>query len=642
MSRDTERGLGVNMFANAEAARMTVSPAPLPGASAPQVHERKGPVLLLAGPGTGKTYTLAQRVRHLVIERSVSPAEVTLITFTAAAAANMRARISDPASPLYIPSERQPETICTMHSLGYRIVLENCRALGLPDEVDVVTSDFGRRLLLQDAAQLVGLGRIAARPAEECRRLGSCEPSDSEKCRICAKYSQLLGACGGIDYDDQILLARRLLRQEPSVAQRWRARARHLLVDEYQDINHSQYELIRLLCQGQEEGLFAVGDDDQSIYSWRGGSPEFIRKFEEQFGPGAAVESLLHSYRCSRPVLEGALGVVKTHDPGRREKGEFSYQQTDGPRIAIHNVASEKSEAHEVLRQVRTAIPGRDVLVLVPTRAHGAATLQALRKAKVRFVAAEPLPGEGLLVLDRLGSWRRDADDSLALRDCIEAFLNTKAAGIPSARARKLDKLNEREAAYRAVADLWSPVIAGKMSLWESLTSQRNTGVLALVEHSFREIRDNAEDDVPGFLAKGAASLWPWKTVLAFLDEVENWTRRASPAGDTGSEVRVRIMTFQGSKGLEADVVCALGLEAGTLPRDGTAEGDLPEQARLLYVSMTRAKHELHLFHARNRSAAVSFQAIHGPDGPHVLKRSPFLNAIPPAFTEDVYHGPSA
>lgn len=606
-----------------------------------KAHEEDGPLLLLAGPGTGKTYRLAQRIQYLVTKRGVEPGEITVITFTAAAAASMRARISDPTSELFLAADLQPKIISTMHGLGYRIVLENAAAIGLPQQLEVVNSDYTRRILLEDAAQLVGLRRAAAEPAEECRRFGLCQRNDSEKCAVCVKYTELLSSCGAIDYDDQILLACKVLRESPSATQKYRTRSRHLLVDEYQDINAGQYELIRLLTDGQECGLFAVGDDDQSIYSWRGGSPTFIRDFEKHFGPEARVKPLLHSFRCHPNILKGALSVVKAHDPGRREKGEFSFEKGDGPKILIHSVASDKAEARAIRGIIRRAIPSRDVLVLVPTRGHAKGISEELRDARIRFVAAEPLPGEGFPVLDRLGAWLREEKDPLALRECIEAFLNSPVSGVPSSRSKKAEKLEEREGAFRVVSNLWSRVIGGQGSLWESLSVQQDKGLLATVKEAFQKLQEYGQGDVSRFLAQAAVSLQPWKTVPALMNEVENWIRKAGVAFDVGSEIRVRIMTFQGAKGLEADVVCAVGLEAGTLPRNGLSSERLAEQARLLYVSMTRAKHELHLFHARNRSGAVSFQSIHGPGGSHVLVRSPYLDAVPAEYVDEVYHGPS-
>jgi len=180
-----------------------------------ELHTAPGPVLLLAAPGTGKTYQLALRMKHLVEGRSIPPEEITVITFTRAAAREMRSRISNPEEEkLYIPPELQPHNICTMHSLGYSIINSKPSNLGLSIPINVVDPDRSGKLLLKDAAQLIGLQRSEAEATAICRRDGECQPSNEDKCRICECYKALLRACNAIDYNDQILLACELLEDD--------------------------------------------------------------------------------------------------------------------------------------------------------------------------------------------------------------------------------------------------------------------------------------------------------------------------------------------------------------------------------------------------------------------------------------------
>jgi ATP-dependent DNA helicase Rep len=439
--------------------------------SGTELHKMEGPLLLLAGPGTGKTHQLARRIKYLVEEKGIDPKTITVITFTAAAAASMRARISDRnRSETLIERQVQPESICTMHSLGYRIIRENAELLDLGDDLSVVQSDTTKAVLMGDAAQLDGFERRHAKEPIQCRQRGNCTPDDSRKCRICKRYCSILRACNAIDYDDQILLACRLLKAHAALAATYRAAATHLLVDEYQDINAGQFELIRTLSAGQEKGLFVVGDDDQSIYSWRGGSPQFIRGFEKHFGPMAKVECLLHSRRRHRRVLEGSLRVVEQYDKSRRQKGTFTYQSAEGPPILVHDVPSDKREAVIVTGIIQNALPAKKVLVLVPTRNHALLVCERLRKARIKYLAPEPLPGSGLPVVERLASWVQNPDDNIALRECLEVALHTKQSPVPSRLVRKPEKVALRENALRQVSDLWKPVLEGEASLWQSLT----------------------------------------------------------------------------------------------------------------------------------------------------------------------------
>ncbi|MHC5058244.1 MAG: UvrD-helicase domain-containing protein [Planctomycetota bacterium] len=219
-----------------------------------ELHELDGPVLLLAGPGTGKTYRLARRIKHLVEERGVDPSEVMVITFTNAAAANMRRRISDEKKPEEcVAADRRPSMICTMNSLGHRIVAENADRLGLPCPPEVLPDNL-ERVLMGDAAQLVGDARaLGEKNVYDCRRRGDCSQKESVVCRACEQYRSVLTACGKLDFQSQLFLACKLLREDEALLNSYRAMARHLLVDEYQDINASQFELIQLLSRDQSD-----------------------------------------------------------------------------------------------------------------------------------------------------------------------------------------------------------------------------------------------------------------------------------------------------------------------------------------------------------------------------------------------------
>ena len=336
-------------------------------------------------------------------------------------------------------------------------------------------------------------------------------------------------------------------------------------------------------------------------------------------------------------MLEGALGIVQAFDTNRLPKDDFAYEVEEAPRIKIHNVPSDKREASVIRAIVEGAVPEQDVLILVPGRRYASLIADRLRRARIRFATAEPPPGEGLPLLNRLGSWLSDNSYSLALRDCIEAFLEAEASGVPSKKVRMPEKVSAREAAFLAVSKLWEKVLAEKVSLWESLEANAAGDVLLRTKNLFGGLREHDKKQVAAFLKQVVGALEPWSSTSILLEELEGWVAKAV-VSEGEADVNVRIMTFQGAKGLEADVVCVVGLEDETIPRKGATGEQLAEQARLLYVSMTRAKKALHLFHARTRSGAVSFKAIHSAAGPHVLEPSPFLAAIKEEHRELRYH----
>jgi superfamily I DNA/RNA helicase len=604
------------------------------------IHEAAGPILLLAGPGTGKTHRLAKRIKFLAQQKQVKPEEMTVVTFTSAAAQNMRARLSDDAKEeLHVPYRQQPKLICTLHSLGYRVIRENHVLAGVAEDPQVITDDRLRSILVGDAAQLAGQARESSRLTVQCRQHGRCVPAPGDpKCATCETYRAILKACSAVDHDEQVLLACKLLREHPDVLRKYQLSARHLLIDEYQDINAAQFELIRLLADGQCDGLFVVGDDDQSIYSWRGGSPEYIRRFKADFGPDAVVVPLSRSFRCHSHVLEGALAVVERFDPNRLPKSPFEYKMPDGPKIVVHNAPSDAKEAKLVKAVVQDAGPSQDVLVLYPTRLFLPAIVKELRAAQIPFSAPTIQPGAGLPLVATLASWLANPADSLAFRRCLEAYLDGPASGLPSSKARKPEKLRERESAFAVVSSLWRTVLAGTAaSLWDALAAAKDTGpVNTPVYTAFSRLLElhQSRRDVGPFAAEVSGVLSPWRTTDDLLDEAASWVEMASEGRDATPGGSVRLMTFQAAKGLEAKVVCAIGLEEGVVPRD---DADLSEQARLFFVSMTRAVNELHLFHARKRDGAVVLRDQF-KDGARDIARSRFLDALSAIHAEKRFH----
>lgn len=608
-----------------------------------ELHKMPGPILLLAGPGTGKTHQLAKRIKYLIEEKSVSPDNITVITFTAPAAQNMRERISDDSKQdLYVAHKNQPKRICTMHSLGHRILREKISTFGPDGNIQVVYSNKLQNILIGDAAQLANFDRERGKKTAKCRQFGKCDPTDSPKCKICQQYQNILRGCSAIDHDDQILLACKFLKEDPELLKKYRSYCNHLLVDEYQDINAGQFEFISLLSEGQRDGLFVVGDDDQSIYSWRGGSPEFIRSFKSHFGDTAQIKSLQESRRCYRHILEGATEVVNQYNKKRLQKGQFDYKKGDGGKIEIHNVPSDEKEAVVVKSIVERALPSQSVLVLLPHRGFAKAIVDNLRKAKIKYSAPPVFPGEGLPLISILSQWLANNSDSLSFRECLEAFINNPDFGIPSKRSRRAEKIKERGNALQKISNLWKHVIDEEAdSLWKALELEKENDELYSTAFSiFDELRSLAanQDDPANFAAGAIKKLAIWKKTQKFLEEIESWTEISSTKDEGRQGLGVQLMTLQGAKGLQADIVCVVGLEEGTIPRSGLSEEGVIEQSRLMFVSMTRAAEELHLFHARKRSAAIIYRQIYKKEGPPDIRHSCFIDLIPYEHKEIKYH----
>ena len=605
------------------------------------IHTLEGPILLLAGPGTGKTHTLARRIKYLVTTEQIPPDNITVITFTANAALNMRERISDPIkhADLSIDSSKQPHNICTMHSLGFRIIRENASLLNLSENINLITPDHVHNILLEDAAQLAGYSREQASETKKCRQFGYCRKKDTTKCHICEQYRLILDACNSIDYNDLILLACELLKENSEILTKYQYTTKHLLIDEYQDINKGQFTLIRLLSTNQTEGLFVVGDDDQSIYSWRGGDPSFIRKFKKHFGKKAKIQPLLTSYRCHSNILEPALSIVDKYDKCHIGKGNYNYTTEPGPEIRIHDVPSHKREAAIIRNIIKKAQPSEEVLILIPNRRFLEHITNKLRYSSICYSAPIPHPGGGLLLIDRLSSWLQNENDNIALRECIEASINKSDSPIPSNKVRSERKIDERSEKMMNISNMWNNVINNNKSLWTTLKKEaKRDHVAKYLFDSLEQIKKIEDNDVGAFLQSLEDGIEPWRSTKKFLEEIEAWITNTGRIASGDGNANVKIMTIQGAKGLDADIVCIVGLEKGITPRDEANDEMLAESSRLMFVSMTRAKSVLHLFHSRTRPAKMSFQQLHTPTRGHILEPSCFIKTIPKKYVEKIFH----
>jgi DNA helicase-2/ATP-dependent DNA helicase PcrA len=402
-------------------------------------------------------------------------------------------------------------------------------------------------------------------------------------------------------------------------------------VDEYQDINAAQFELIGLLSAAHPEGLFVVGDDDQSIYSFRGGSPHYIRNFKDDFGDSAHVEDLNLSRRCRQNVLGCALAVVECFNGGRLKKRGPRFLHDDEGLVKLHDVPSEQKEAQVIAAIASAAVPSRNVLILVPNALFAPKICRSLRRARVGFSFRAGLNEGGFAAFEALGDWLARPTDNLALRLLLQKLVDAGTTGVPSAKSRKQGKLDERENALQSIARLWLPVLASGTAMYDALRASAEEGgqAKALLDR-LTELKESHNDRIEVFAETACRVLQPWRTPKGMLDDIGRWLREGREASDTVTDGGVRIMTMHSAKGLEADVAIIVGLEENVFPRNDDANID--EKARQLFVSMTRAKTELHLFHARTRSAS----ATHLQQS-YQLAASRFLDPIPTDLSETCY-----
>ena len=591
------------------------------------VRHCDGPLLVLAGAGSGKTRVITEKIAHLVRHHGVSPAHIAAITFTNKAAREMRERVAK-----LLPGEAgEGLTVCTFHALGLRFLhIEHERA-GLRRGFSVFDSD-------DSLAQIRELGSSGAKPdaVEAMRQLVSRakneglspdqaeaaarSPRERDAAGVYARYQQRLQAFNAVDFDDLIRLPLQLLEADVDLAGGWRERIRHLLVDECQDTNGAQYRLLKLLA-GSRGQLTCVGDDDQSIYAWRGANPENLNALAVDY-PELRVIKLEQNYRCSARILRCANALI-ANNPHAHPKRLWS-QHDDGAAIRVWACKDGEAEAQRVageisfLRESQKAEP-REFAVLF----RGNHQSRPLEKAMQLLRIPYHLTG-GTAFLDRgevkdLLAWLR----VLANPDDDAGFLRAIAAPKREVGATTLTRLAE----LARHANLPLARAAMQISLLKNLPARGAAG-LAEFTGILSRLRDAAEHLAPADLCKQVAERSgllaalraqcrdeaSFKRRSAHLDELAEWFRDAPPsAGSLAAQLAllahadrgepgnaVRLMSMHAAKGLEFRYVFIVGCEDGTLPHEASIEeGHIEEERRLMYVGITRAKEALWLSHSR-------------------------------------------
>lgn len=608
-----------------------------------------GPLLVLAGAGSGKTRVITHRLGRL-IEAGADPRTILAVTFTNKAAAEMRER-----AERLVGGAARLAFIGTFHSWGLRLLRRHAAAAKLPPRFAIADSADQLALIkaamaeLQLSEQVLPPGAVRARISHAknalvgAREFGQAETdfAGERVARVYALYEKKLAAAGALDFDDLILRAVRLLRDRPDLLEAERRRARHLLIDEYQDTNASQDALVKLLGEGAES-LCAVGDEDQAIYRWRGAEVEHILRFDGDF-PGARIVPLESNYRSTAGILEAASALVANNR--RRRVKRLRAERGEGPAVRLWRFAEDRGEAEAVVRAI--ADGGRaagEVAVLYRTNAQSRSFEEELLRRRVPYVVvggmkfyerAEvkdalaylrlavrpeddlafrrvvnvPARGIGATTLERLETDARDSGRSLwgASAD--------PPAGLPDRARMSLARFRALVEELREKADSYSP-----SALLEHLLSA--TGYAALYERS-EDSEDQARRENLQELVNSAREFErrnaEGATLAEYLDAVSLATDTETARTSAGA---VTLSTLHAAKGLEFSAVFVVGLEEGLLPhgQSGEEPEELEEERRLLYVGMTRAKDELTLTHADRR-------LVYGK----VQLRSPsrFLDEIP-------------
>lgn len=573
------------------------------------VEHGAGALLVLAGPGTGKTRVLVHRIAWLVSALGVDPASILALTFTNRAADEVRERLE----ALLGPERAGRVTVRTLHAHGLAIVRAEAERLGLRTPVAVI----GEGERLSRIATLVGPDR-AERVARVLSRLGSAGngkiPADAELVPVYRDYLAGLRADGLVDFDHLIRLPAELLAREPEVARRWGGRSPWVLVDEFQDLDGAQYALLREIAP-PGSSITAVGDPDQAIYGFRGASPEFVARFRQEYG--AEVVRLSRNYRSTPTILRAAAQVI-TADAAATP---LAAVVQGGLRIVLREAATAAAEAEAVVHDIERLVGGTSLLsfdsgrveddeprvagfseiaVLFRVRQAAEPLVEALERSGIPYQRAEVRP----LLLDPVvaaiaGRMREDASAGTSPLPTLQQLVQTLAREtlvgegsdtLPGRSAGGEDKPDARPSRERQGLPSGSDVANAE----EDAPSKPR-------ERNDRRERRWRADELRRIGARLAPIARACRDVPAFLAEL---ALRADPDLLDPRAERVALLTLHAAKGLEFPVVFVIGCEEGLIPYQAPSGEPAPldEERRLLYVGMTRARRILVLSRARRRT----------------------------------------
>jgi DNA helicase II / ATP-dependent DNA helicase PcrA len=593
----------------------------------------EGPLLVIAGAGSGKTRVLTRRIAHLLAAVGAKPPEILAITFTNKAAAEMRERVEDLVGP--------PARACwvmTFHAACGRILRREAQRLGYRSNFTIYDSADQLRLVKQCLealdrdpkrftprgihSQISNAKNQLISPAEYASRVASFY--DQTVADVYDLYQKRLFASNAVDFDDMLFLTVDVLERFPEAKEKWQKAFRYVLVDEYQDTNHAQYRFLQLLAE-QHQNVFAVGDPDQSIYAFRGADIRNVLEFERDF-PGARTIALEQNYRSTNNILESANAVIR-HNRERKDKNLWS-ELGDGELVRVVEVEDEHSEARyvaaEIAMLVEQGYSGSEVAVFYRTNAQSRVLEDVLVRQGIAYqviggprfyeraevkdlvaylqvidnpydavsllrIANRPRRGIGDSTLSRLMTFADQAEMSL-----WEAMDRTEAAGVGTGPQKAVASFRTIiQSLMSAAQELEVPELIERVlqqsGTIEALEAERTIEADGRIEN-LQELVSLARE----WLEQNAEP-----TLSSFLQEVSLYSDQDTIRGESSL---VTLMTLHNAKGLEYRAVYLIGMEEGIFPHSRSIEEQgVEEERRLAYVGMTRAMEKLTLMHASSR-----------------------------------------
>ncbi len=597
------------------------------------VEHKEGPLLVLAGAGSGKTRVITHRIARLV-ERGVDPRKILAVTFTNKAAAEMRNRVRK-----MVGGDLQGLWLATFHSACARIIRISAERVGLTRDFTIYDANDQKRLMT-DVAKSLGADQEAS-PKEFLNMISmhqgryegpevlqETDPFDRTYKLVWEEYTKRLRKANAADFGDLLVLALQIIKEDALKQKGWAVRWDHILVDEFQDTNHVQYLLAKTLSQ-HTQNLCVVGDDDQSIYSWRGADVSNILEFEHDH-KDTKVVTLEQNYRSTKIILDAAFSVIK-NNTGRRDKKLWSTLGAGEP-ISIYVGFNERDEARyvaQIAQKLRRRGSLGDLAVFYRVHAQSRAIEEALREASIPYRMVAAMKFYDRAEIKDLISYMRFIFNPASDLD-LKRIINTPKRGIGKTSVGKVEKLGGMKniTLYEALKEAVKPgsdvlgsgarkKVSSFISLMEGLLQRasqvlpsqlaeeilQRTGYVENLTHAKnREDAQRIEN-----LMEMVGSIRAYEGEAdepSLLDFLERVALTADADGAGGEGKAVTLMTVHAAKGLEFPEVVVTGMEEGVFPhaRGLFDEIELEEERRLAYVAYTRAKQRLYLTRTESRN----------------------------------------
>lgn len=577
------------------------------------ITHKGGPLMVLAGPGSGKTLVITYRVKWLIENAGVYPSNILVITFTRAAAEEMKKRFF-----MFDGMENAPVTFGTFHSIFFMILRYAYRYTA----ANIIREDVKRRYIkemtenmeleIEDENEfLSGIINEISYVKGEMMSLSyyhSNNCSDELFAQIYEGYEKRLREENLIDFDDMLVFCYELLKEREDIRTLWQNKFQHILIDEFQDINKVQYEIIRMLA-GKGDHLFIVGDDDQSIYRFRGARPEIMLGFEKDY-PEAKKVILNTNYRCSEEIVESAEHLI-SHNTKRFPKNMQAARGSKVP-ITFRNLKDAGEECTDILKGIRfyykKGIPLEDMAVIFRTNTQPRLLVGRLMEYNIPFQMRDVIPNifdhwiaRNILTYIKLAMGNRDRKLFLQVMNRPKRYISRSMITEPQVDLKKLKQQTfGKKWLYEKIDKLEMDLyLLRKMEPYAAIQYIRNGIGYEDYMNEYAQFRRMNPDDLEEVLNQIQESAKEYHSFEEWFAYIESYGEELRKQMEAGRQQKsgVTLTTMHSSKGLEYEVVFVMDINEGVTPhKKAVKEADLEEERRLFYVAVTRAKTYLFLY----------------------------------------------